>query len=1017
MGAVLPIAPGMRVLCRDAEWLVQRVDASNDAGTQHAVQVIGVDDLVRGHQAVFLTQLDRIEPVDPKKTRLVLDQSNGFRRAKLFLEAQLRQMPAAGETPDLDGLGAFDPMAFQLTTVRRALEQLRPRLLLADTVGLGKTIQVGMVLTELMRRGRADRILVLAKKSMLTQFQAELWNRFNIPLVRLDSQGIAKLRLKIPTNKNPFEVYHRIIISIDTLKDAGRYRHFLEETRWDVVVIDEAHNVAGASVPETHQAHRLARLLSRRTDSMLLTTATPHNGRRETFGRLISLLDPSAIPDPRYREYDADDIRGFYLMRFKEDVRGQIGQQMTDRMVVPLAQTTTQATSAEEAVYSILGEMRQAAQQAKAVGNDSDWRNQRLIQYGLYKQFLSSAESCAGTIAKRLERLQQKEPENPEIPYLKQLSSAMGGLSLAQSSRFELLLEQLAAIGWTGKGDSPRVLVFTEYVATQQALALAIAQAFDLKHSEKFEEQAKQAIASINGSCPDIHLMAAVEAFGTQSAPVRIMIATDVASEGINLHHQCHHVIHYDLPWSIITLIQRNGRVDRIGQSQRPILRYLMVETQNGLLSGDSAIFARLIEKVEEINRSTRSGESQLMLYDPEKEAEYIAERGLLTGDRHVLEKRTGTDAATTAEAADLESIITAGNLKDDADLLAMLLGTSEATTPQSPKSKTPNSPAPTSTASPKANRIRFYRDIVFLKEAYQQLQEKQPDYPDLEESGRMVMLTAPEDLKRRLGAPSQKEGVIFGSTAIPEEAWPEFDQFRLTEDVERVKLAITAARNTSGYWSKELLCSETHPIMQWLVERLLMEFARGEAPIVTSKHLAAGELAFCFMGQVPSRAGTPLVVDAHAVRFLPKGKSEIVALDQTLRDAGFATLANINRPAEIQSAQLLLSAAVDASLEHLTRLEKARQRRSKPLLEQEEQRLRDWRRKRRDIIDRRLEELDPKSASAKRLRQERDDMEKYIQDRQQHWRDMHLLPGESPITRLLLVIEGVTQVADLADS
>jgi len=1012
MGGSLSIAPGMRVLCRDAEWLVQRVDAANEAGTQHAVQVVGVDDLVRGHQAVFLTQLDRIEPVDPRQTQLVPDNSNGFRRAKLFLEAQLRQMPATGETPDLEGLGAFDPMPFQITTVKRSLEQLRPRLLLADTVGLGKTIQVGMVLTELMRRGRADRILVLAKKSMLTQFQAELWNRFNIPLVRLDSQGIAKLRLKIPTNKNPFEVYHRIIISIDTLKDAGRYRHFLEETRWDVVIIDEAHNVAGASVPETHQAHRLARLLSRRTDSMLLTTATPHNGKRETFGRLISLLDPSAIPDPRYREYDADDIRGFYLMRFKEDVRGQTGQQMTDRVVVPLAQTTTQATPAEERVYSLLGEMRQAAQSAKALGNGADWRNQRLIQYGFYKQFLSSPESCAGTVGKRLERLQNKEPENPEIPYLKQLSTAMQGLALAESSRFELLLQQLAGIGWAGKADSPRVLVFTEYVPTQQALAQAIAAHYQLQHSEKFEDQAQQAIASINGSCPDIHLMAAVEAFGTQSAPVRMMIATDVASEGINLHHQCHHVIHYDLPWSIITLIQRNGRVDRIGQTEQPILRYLMVETQNGLLSGDAAIFERLIEKVEEINRSTRSGESQLMLYDPEKEAEYIAEQGLLAGDRDVLEKRTGTDAAATAEADALESIITAGNLKEDDDLLAMLLGGEEASGTSSQESGTTenlHSPTHLPIHSSTSDRIRFYSDLAFLKAAYDLLREKKADYPELAESGKMVTLTAPEDLKRRLGAPSQKAGVIFGSTAVPEEAWPEYDQFRLTEEVGRVKLAIEAARNTSGYWSKELLCSENHPIMQWLGERLLMEFSRGEAPIITSKHLAEGELAFCFMGQVPSKAGTPLVVDAHAVRILPKGKTEIVGLEQTLQEAGFETLANVNRPAEMQSAQLLLSAAVDASLSYLKQLEKARQDRVMPLLRQEERRLRDWRRKRRDLIDRRLTELDTTSAAAKRLRQERDDMEKYIESRQREWRDMHLMPGESPITRLLLVIEGVT--------
>lgn len=990
------LAPGMRVLCRDAEWLVQRVEAASQDGTHHAVHVVGVDDLVRGHQSVFLTQLDRVDPVDPRKTRLIQDPSNGFRQAKLFLEAHLRQMPAAGEDPDLQGLGAFDPMAFQVTSVKRALEQLRPRLLLADAVGLGKTIQVGMILTELMRRGRANRILVLAKKSMLTQFQAELWNRFSIPLVRLDSQGIAKLRLRIPTNKNPFEVYHRTIISIDTLKDAGRYRHFLEEAHWDVVVIDEAHNVAGASVPENHQAHRLARLLSRRTDSMLLTTATPHNGKRETFGRLISLLDPSAIPDPRFREYDAEDIRGFYLMRFKEDVRDDVGEFLSDRQVVPLSETGIPATEAEEEVYGILGELRQVAMDKTSEKRSSERRNHRLIQYGLYKQFLSSPESCGGTVAKRIEKLQQEDPKHPELAYFRRLEGALKRLSLARSSRFQLLIKQLQTIGWTGKEDSPRVLIFTEFVATQQALAKAIAEAFKLKFSEKFEDQEKQSIAAINGTFPDTYLMKVVEAFGTKTAPVRMLVATDVASEGINLHHQCHHVIHYDLPWSIITLIQRNGRVDRIGQTQAPIMRYLMVETRNGLLEGDSAIFAKLIEKVEEINRSTRSGESQLRLYDPEKESEYIAEQGLLLGNVNVLENRVNQDPVASAEADELESMISAGNVRGDEDLLSFLLG-NESPVQEKHQERSDNS-----------SRIRFYKDVDFLKESYRLLQEDNSGYAPLEEEGKMITLTAPVDLKRRLGGSQNKEDVIFGATAIPEESWPEHDQFRLTADVERVKLAITAARNTSGYWSKEMLCCETHPIMQWLVERLLMRFGRDEAPMVTSRDLETGELAFCFMGQVPSRAGTPLVVDAHGVRFRRGGKGQVVSLQQTLQDAGFDRLANINRPARVEAAQFLIGAAVEASLEHLRGLERERQAKVMPLLEQEEQRLQQWSQRRRGIIDGRLGELDPKSVSAKRLRQERQDMEGYIRDRQQHWRDMHLLPGESPITRLVLVIEGV---------
>jgi len=317
---VTTYTPGMRIDCRNAEWLVTRVEIASSRQDQ-IVYCVGTDDLTRGHEAAFLTQLEKIKPVDPSKTKLVRDESGSYNKSKLFLEAQLRQMPLTDPEPHVDGMGAFKPMDYQKEAVQRAIMQLRPRLLLADAVGLGKTIEVGMILSELVKRGQGYRILVLAKKSMLAQFQSELWNRFAIPLTRLDSVGLAKLRLKIPASKNPFEVYHRIIMSIDTLKDIGRYSHFLEDTRWDAVVIDEAHNVSGGTNPEKHLSFRLARRLSRRTNSMILTTATPHNGKRETFGRLISLLDPSAIPDPNLKEYEASDIKPFFMMRMKEDIK------------------------------------------------------------------------------------------------------------------------------------------------------------------------------------------------------------------------------------------------------------------------------------------------------------------------------------------------------------------------------------------------------------------------------------------------------------------------------------------------------------------------------------------------------------------------------------------------------------------------------------------------------------------------------------------------------------------------
>ncbi len=991
------LAPGMRVLCRDAEWLVTRVDPSDYTHMHYAVRCVGADDLVRGHEAIFLTQLDTIEPVDPRHTTLIQDTSSGYRLSKLFLEAQLRQMPATGVEPDLEGMGVFKTMPFQVQTVEWALHQLRPRLLLADAVGLGKTIQVGMILSELMRRGRANRILVLAKKSMLTQFQSELWNRFTIPLVRLDSAGIAKLRLRIPANKNPFEVYHRIIISIDTLKNIGSYRHFLENTRWDCVVIDEAHNVAGASIPERHLSYRLARLLARRTDSILLTTATPHNGKRETFGRLISLLDPSAIPDPDLRAYDAEDIKGFFLMRFKEDVRQEAGENLTDRLVVPLQQTTVEATPQEEHVYALLAELRRAA--TDQTDCDGAWKHHALLQYGIYKQFLSSPESCRQTVQKRIRTVTTQNADSPELPYLDRIARALESLTIRDSSRYQLLKQQLQAIGWDGSPQSPRLLVFTEYRETQDALATALANDFKLKYQEAFEAQPTQVLATMHGSCPDVHLMKTVEAFGTGSAPVRMLLATDVASEGINLHHECHHIIHYDLPWSIITLIQRNGRIDRFGQTQHPVLRYLLVQTAQGLLAGDEAIFARLIDKVEEINRSTRQGESVLKLYDPEAEARYIAEAGILPDNVNVLEQPA---TAAASEAADLEAMLSQANPAQHDDFLKFLIGEAEAVYEVAP---------PPADDRPQS-RLRLYTDKHFFLDGYRFLREQNlnnnnNNYLDVEETGKLMMFTAPPDLRRRLGAPDARGDVVYGATAIPAESWPQTQQFRLTDDPAQVELAIKAARHTSGYWSQELLCTDQHPIVQWITERLLMLMQRGECPLILSRHLTPGELCFCFIGQVSSRAGVPLVVDAHAISFRRGGEMHQRDLRDALAAAGFERLVNDGKPGNVPAAQVLIPAAVEASIARVQQLQTERNKALIPLLRKEERRLRTWSNRRRELLDDRIAQLGPQHPRSRRYQKERDEIDAYRQDRETNWRNTHFTASQAPSTRLVLVIEG----------
>lgn len=986
-------SPGMRVLCRDAEWLVTRVESASSRQDQ-VVHCVGADDLTRGHEAAFLTQLDSILPVDPRQTRLVRDDSGGYARAKLFLEAQLRQMPLTDPDPHVEGMGAFTPMAYQQEAVQRAIMQLRPRLLLADAVGLGKTIEVGMILSELMKRGQADRILVLAKKSMLAQFQAELWNRFAIPLVRLDSAGLARLQLKIPASKNPFEVYHRIIISIDTLKDIGRYSHFLEDTRWDIVVIDEAHNVAGASNPEKHLSFRLARRLARRTDSMLLTTATPHNGKRETFGRLISLLDPSAIPDPKLREYDASDIKPFFLMRFKEDVRGEAGDNFAPRQVVPLDDTTVAATPQEEAVYAQLAHLRQRVLE-RTLAADA------IVAWGLYKSFLSSPEACRSTAEKRHRQLKSESPAPPEAQALQGLLQALSGLDITRSARFGLLLRELDQLGWDGAPESPRLLVFTESRVTQEHLAQALARHFRLKRSEKPEDQPNQTLAVIHGGMADVILAGTVESFGTGVSPIRLLLATDVASEGVNLHHQCHHIIHYDLPWSIITLIQRNGRIDRFGQRHSPVVRYLMVRTAEGFLDGDTAIFERLVAKVEEINRSTRTGESVLKLYDAKKEEEYIATQGVLAGDTGVLDKTN----PETAEGADLESTLLAATAQGHDDWLAWLTGQAESPA------------AAVDAAEPVGDnsRIRLMSHAAFLEQGYRTLSESQGDdgYPPIQKTPAQIVLNPPPDLRRRLGAPQgggPGADVIFGATAIPEEAWPADGHLYLTTDPERVDRAIKAALAQRGQWSQELLLTDQHPVLLWLAERLMMLMKRGEAPLIASPHLDAGELLFCFIGQVSSRAGTPLIVDTHAVSYRKGGHTRVRPLKEALAEARFETLANAGRWSRLPDDLLagFVRSAVEQSLAHLRQLKDQRQAAIKPRLDEEERRLHTWFQRWGLRIEEQLQGLPPEGKRATRLRQQLLEMEKYLQDREQNWKDTHLRASDEPNTRLVLTIEGV---------
>jgi len=230
-------APGMRTIIRDEEWMIRKVE-TNTLGNK-TLYCVGISPLVKDRESIFLTDLEEIKVVNPADVELVPDHSSHYKRSLLYLESQWRQKIPTDTNIHVGWKAAMDPMPYQLDPAKMALQKTRQRILIADTVGLGKTLEAGILMSELIARGKGRRILVVTVKSMMTQFQKEMWNRFTIPLVRLDSARIQKIRANLPSNYNPFFYYDKTIVSIDTLKRDVEYRTHLEHAYWDIIVIDD----------------------------------------------------------------------------------------------------------------------------------------------------------------------------------------------------------------------------------------------------------------------------------------------------------------------------------------------------------------------------------------------------------------------------------------------------------------------------------------------------------------------------------------------------------------------------------------------------------------------------------------------------------------------------------------------------------------------------------------------------------------------------------------------------------
>lgn len=942
-------APGMRTIIRDEEWMVKKIE-TNSLGNK-ALYCVGISPLVKDKDAIFLTDLENVQIVNPAEVKLVPDYSARFRRSLLYLESQWRQKIPTDANIHIGYKAAMDPMPYQLDPAKLSLQRPRQRILIADTVGLGKTLEAGILMSELIARGKGKRILVVTVKSMMTQFQKEMWNRFTIPLVRLDSNRIQKIRASLPSNYNPFFYYDKTIVSIDTLKRDVEYRTHLENAYWDIIVIDEAQNVADRG---DHQAQRsrLAKLLAERSDTMIMLSATPHDGRAKSFASLMNMLDPTAIANPD--DYTPDDIRGLCIRRFKEDVKDQVSGAFLERRV---SLEHCHASAREEYAFEIFSDMQLQMDIGRERGSS------HLFKTSLEKSLFSSPAACMKSIDARLAKLNKKYgfDEIKDIRMLETLRDALNRIQPKDFSRYQQLLKLLRSpgYGWDSHAKDDRLVIFTERIETMKYLA---------EHLREDLSISANAIQEISGGMSDAQQQEIVENFGRTESPIRVLVASDVASEGLNLHYLSHRMIHFDIPWSLMVFQQRNGRIDRYGQQKRPDIRYMMIESDNKRIKGDMRIIEILITKEEQALKNI--GDPALLL-------------GKFTIEDEELVVIDAIENGADADA--FEQVLDNGQEEFD-PFEALMKGAEESEEQEIEKSKT-------------VTDETLFSDIDYLSQALSFLNqnESHPVEKLSTVSGLDIKIT--EDMRRRLRA------------LVPEEALPQGDTLRLSDDRTFVMKEMRRSMQNNmadTAWPKTQYLWQQHPIFTWVNDKAGLLFDRGQAPMIgIPGKLSTGETIFVISGSIPNQKSTPLVDEWFGLVFRDGKFIETIDMHEVIRRTGIRSMRLSNIDAitddDVHAAEELRDDAIIHAREFLGGKFRDYQNRMNPLLDEEVEKLIALQEKHHEYYQLTLFEQERKLEEKNRSVDEL--FEEFIT-----WETETLTIQDNPYIRIIAVLTGVSQ-------
>ncbi len=608
----------------------------NDVTIQdtHLVRLSSIEDDDMGSELMVIWE---VEPGVSVEEKVNLPQPKGFDEPDT-LDAFMHAVQWGAITTDVNQLQApfrsgIQPEDYQLEPLVRALQMPRVNLLLADDVGLGKTVEAGLVVQELLFRNRAHSILIVCPAGLQLHWEEQMHEKFGLEFRIMDSDAFAKLRRTRGIHVNPWSHFPRLITSIDFLKRDYPLRLFREllppkisyPREFDILIVDEAHNVSPAGsgnyAVDSLRTQAIS-LISPHFEHRLFLSATPHNGYQESFTSLLAMLDNQRFA--RGVPPHQDQLEKTMVRRLKSEIVNWDGTpRFPQRRIEPLIVNYTEE---EKAAHDLLDQYRTLRLSSSAGKSIADEFVLKLLK----KRLFSSPAAFLSTLEVHLQTLSKKASKDTRPPKIGELRRAIGetedsfatdqeqddALDRATttatrkqrplSSEEKVVIQQLqswastesaradskakALIDWLQKTLKPdgdwndeRVIIFTEYRTTQSYLqTILAAHGFTQRNRLKvfyggMDPEDRERIQNEFQADPSL-------------SPLRILLATDTASEGIDLQKFCHRLIHYEIPWNPNRMEQRNGRIDRYGQKYEPELYHFVGKKPEEIKPGSASL-------------------------------------------------------------------------------------------------------------------------------------------------------------------------------------------------------------------------------------------------------------------------------------------------------------------------------------------------------------------------------------------------------------------------------------------